>query len=96
MPWFSAALAGLGPRFHPHAVRVALFVPQAAARTAGVLHAMNEGGVAASVVLDELRPVVIGGGRYGDVVANQVCVGQCRAKDRLKYTFMCAAPSQSN
>eukprot|EP00752_Nemacystus_decipiens_P005910 g5342.t1 len=75
LTWFSAALADLGPRFHALSVRVALGIPRPAARTAAVLRAMEEGGVAVSVVLDELCPPPAGGGSGvwsgGELLANQ-------------------------
>lgn len=82
LPWFSTALAALGPRFHSLSVRVALAVPRPAARTAAVLRAAGEGGVAVDVVLDELCPLPAGGGSGvwsgGEVLANQVRVGRGR------------------
>lgn len=80
LPWFSSTLAGLGPRFHAQAVRVALGIPGPAARTAAVLRVLEEGGVAVTVALDELCPVPAGGGdgcsgvwSGGEAPANQVC-----------------------
>lgn len=72
--WFSTTLAGLGSRFHKHAVRAALSMPRSAARTAVVLEAISEGGVAASMALDELCPESTSGGDAlnGRALANQV------------------------
>ena len=79
LPWFSAALSALGSRFHALSVRVALVIPRPAARTAAVLRAVAEGGVAIGVVLDELCPLPAGGGSGvwsgGEVLANQVGLG---------------------
>lgn len=81
LPWFSTALAALGPRFHALSVRVALGIPRPPARTAAVLKAVEEGGVALKAVLDELCPLPAGGGSGvwsgEDMLANQVrlCVG---------------------
>lgn len=78
LQWFSSTLAELGPGFHTQAVRAALCIPSPTARTAAVLKAITEGGVAATVALDELCPVMAGSGD-GDVwcggpFANQVGV----------------------
>lgn len=86
LAWFSAALAALGPRFHALSVRVALGIPRPPARTAAVLRAVEEGGVAIDVVLDELCPRPAGGGSGawsgGEVLANQVraCFGAPRKR----------------
>lgn len=53
--WFSITLAGLGPRFHKHAVRAALCIPSSAVRATVFLEAISAG-VAASTALDELCP----------------------------------------
>lgn len=84
LPWFSTALAALGPRFHALSVRVALGIPRPAARTAAVLGAIGEGGVPLNVVLDELCPLPAGGRSDtwsgGEVLANQVRVWARRWK----------------
>ena len=74
LQWFSTTLAALGPRFHAHAVRAALCVPDPGARTASVLKVVEEGGVPATVALDEMRPAKAGSGtgESGEVFANQV------------------------
>lgn len=73
--WFSTTLAGLGTRFHRHAVRAALSTPRSADRTAVILAIISGGEVAPSVVLDELRPqsatTADAPGEYS--LANQVC-----------------------
>lgn len=78
LEWFSSTLAGLGPGFHTQAVRAALCIPGPAARTAAVLKTTKEGGVAATVALDELCPVMAGSGDGGALcggpLANQVGV----------------------
>lgn len=77
LPWFSTTLTSLGPRFHAHAITVALGIPSPAARIAAILEAVAEGEVSLTVVLDKLLPVAAGGGSgafsAGTVMANQVC-----------------------
>lgn len=77
LQWFSTTLAALGPRFHAHAVRAALCVPDPEARIASVLKAVEEGGVPATVALEEMRPAMAGGetGECGEALANQVSAG---------------------
>ena len=85
LPWFASTLAGLGPRFHAQAVRVALGIPGSAARTAAVLKVVGEGGLAVAVVLDELCPVPAVGGAGGVWSGGEALAHQVREPERERH-----------